>query len=103
IAIQAKKEGFEGIILPEANAREAAIVSGLHVVGVTNRRQLIEHIEGRTTINATVVNIDEEFLHKINNYVVDFAEVYGQENIKTALEMAEAGVHYVIPMVPPRS
>ncbi|NGF55489.1 YifB family Mg chelatase-like AAA ATPase [Parapedobacter sp. SGR-10] len=101
IAVQAKKEGYKGIVLPRTNAREAAVVSGLHIVGVDRLEQVVAFFRDQSTIESTVVDVEEEFLCKINTYDIDFADVKGQENIKRALEIAAAGGHNVILIGPP--
>ena len=101
IAIQARKEGFKGIILPKQNAREAAIVSDIEVYGVNSLSEVVGFFNGTQPLQPTVVNTREEFFNSINNYDTDFAEVRGQENIKRALEIAAAGGHNVILIGPP--
>ncbi len=101
IAIQARKEGFKGLIVPRQNAREAAIVNKLAVYGVDNLTQAVEVLEGKDTLEPVVVQTREEFFANQNRYEVDFADVKGQENIKRALEIAAAGGHNVILIGPP--
>ncbi len=101
IAIQARKEGFKGFILPKSNANEAAIVNNLEVIGVETLREAIEFIEGRTTIEPLVVDTRDVFMSQLNSYDADFRDVQGQENIKRALEIAAAGGHNVIMIGPP--
>ncbi len=101
IAIQARKQQFKGIILPKANAREAAIVSDLAVYGVENLREALDILAGDSELQPTLVNTREEFCANLDNYDVDFADVRGQENIKRALELAAAGGHNVILIGPP--
>jgi magnesium chelatase family protein len=101
IAIQARKEGFKGFILPADNAREAAVVNNLDVYGIENIKQVIDFFNGDLQLEKTEVNTRDEFFSRLNEYDFDFSDVKGQENIKRAFEVAAAGGHNLIMIGPP--
>ncbi len=103
IALEARKRGKKALILPIQNAREAAIVQGLEILGVENIKQVIDYFDSDVPIPPTTVNIEEEFRRSLNQYEHDFSDVKGQENIKRALEIAAAGGHNAILIGPPGS
>ena len=94
MAIQAKKEGFKGIIIPKENAREAAVVEGLEVIGAENLCQVVEFLNGSLTIPPECVDLSA--LTEEETCLCDFQDVRGQESIKRALEIAAAGSHNVL-------
>lgn len=96
IAIKAREDGFEGLIIPQQNAREAAVVNQLKVYGVSNIKEVIEFFNNERELEPTLVNTREEFYAQQSNFEFDFADVKGQENVKRALEVAAAGGHNII-------
>ncbi|HMU45311.1 MAG TPA: YifB family Mg chelatase-like AAA ATPase [Chitinophagaceae bacterium] len=102
IAIQARKEGFKGLFVPRANAREAGMVNNLNVYGIDHIKEVIDFFENEEKgLEPVIINTREEFFNSQYEFEIDFADVKGQENIKRALEIAAAGGHNAILIGPP--
>lgn len=103
IAISAKAEGFRGIILPKANADEAAIVSDLEVYGVDTILEVIEYFDKGQALTRVTPDLNSKFYEQRSRTDVDFSEVKGQETVKRCMEIAAAGGHNIILIGPPGS
>ena len=103
VALRAQKDHFKGLIVSQANAREAAVVNDLKVYGVDNLADVINLLNGSKEYEPTVVDTHKEFYEQQYAYDFDFADVKGQESVKRALEVAAAGGHNLIMIGPPGS
>lgn len=103
MAIKAQEEGFEGCIIPIQNAREAAVVGNIKIMGASTLAEVAGFFKGENDIPSIEVDTNEEFSKGLSTLDYDFSEVKGQENVKRALEIAAAGGHNLIMIGAPGS
>ena len=102
MCLEAQKLGIKKIILPKENAKEGAIINNLEVLGVNNINEVVNFLNGYSSLEIEQNTILELF-KKTEKYSIDFSDVKGQENVKRALEISAAGGHNCIMIGPPGS
>jgi magnesium chelatase family protein len=107
IAVRARDAGLRNLVMPEENAREAAVVAGVSVYAVSTLRgavELLAALRDESAPRPAPVRIDPaDLLAGEGRYDVDFREVRGQLAAKRALEVASAGSHNILLIGPPGS
>ena len=102
MAMAAASRGVRGIVVPSANAAEAAVVENIEVIAVDSLTQATAFFAGQLPLEPTPSRLDELF-DQLGGYDVDFADVRGQEMAKRALTLAAAGGHNLLMVGPPGS
>ena len=99
-AVMARDQGIDHVVVPEANAREAAVVDGISAHPIRTLAQLISRLAGREPW--TPVDVDRTaLLDPGTDFDLDFREVRGQLQVRRALEIGVAGGHNLLLIGPP--
>ncbi|MBR1616509.1 ATP-binding protein, partial [bacterium] len=90
-----KQLGFEKVILPNQNLKEASFINDIESLGADNLCQVVEYLNGHGELSKLKQNV-EDFLNAQEETLVDFKDVKGQAQAKFALEIAASGAHNIL-------
>lgn len=99
LAMAAKEKGFSELVLPKENAKEAALIKGLKIIGAENLKEAVDYLEGKAEIKAA--ELRGEITSKEIRYPINLAYIKGQDSSKRVLQIAAAGSHNLLMTGPP--
>ena len=99
-ALAARERGIKNLVVPESNAREAAVVEGVNVFAVKSLPQAVDLMNSPESFHPVVVDT-QQMLAEASHYAVDLRDVRGQMSAKRALEVSCAGSHNILLIGPP--
>ncbi len=102
VAAAARHWNLDGLLLPQENAEEGALVDGLPVYAVATLGEVIDYLTGKRGLEVCEVDVSR-MINSSATDSVDFSEVRGQDHVKRALEVAAAGGHNILMVGPPGS
>jgi magnesium chelatase family protein len=103
MTLNAKEQGFRGVILPEKNLGEASVVEGIEVIPASELKGVVSFLNGNCRVKPVQMKLHSTFLEQVDQHAIDFDEVKGQSAVKRALLIAASGSHNLLMIGPPGS